>query len=548
MEEKKRERSGVSWRAILLALVLIPVNCYWITVVEVRWYTLDGTCLPLFITPIFTLFVLAVANLLVRRLSSRLALRQNELLVVYIMVVIASVMASHDLLQNLFGAIGHPHRMATPENKWQTLWFKYLPLDLFVTNKKVLEGFYLGSVNPFTPSILKYWLLPLSLWGGFVLVLIGTMLCMNVLIRKQWTENEKLVFPLVQLPIAMTGQDAGRKFYRDKMMWAGFTVAVLIGVINGLHMIYPSVPYLEAVKQYNLGQFVTQRPWNAINTDRGMNMSMYPFAVGLAYFIPLDLSFSCWFFYLARKFWSVLGAMMGWDAAANAGFPYFDQQSSGAWIALSLVIVWGSRKFLAEVWHKAWSKDVPIEEKTEAREYRTAFIGIAIGLILVAAFCSYIKLSPWVSIVFFGIYFLLSIAITRVRAELGTPHEIYFVNPQQIMVSIFGLGGLGVANLTIISAMYWFNRGYRSHPMPNQLEAFKMSEGRSISTASMVFALSLAAVVGMLATYWANLQVTYSAGAQAKCTGFKSWVGSESFDRLTNWINAGVKPEFTKIM
>ena len=48
---------------IVLGLLLMPVNAYWVTVAEVRWYSLDGSCLPLFITPVFILFCLAVLNL-----------------------------------------------------------------------------------------------------------------------------------------------------------------------------------------------------------------------------------------------------------------------------------------------------------------------------------------------------------------------------------------------------------------------------------------------------------------------------------------------------
>src|SRR5712692_9232603 len=67
---------GVTWRAILLCLVLMPINIWWVTIVEVRWYTLDGTCLPLFITPIFFLFVLVLANRLVAYWRPRAALLQ----------------------------------------------------------------------------------------------------------------------------------------------------------------------------------------------------------------------------------------------------------------------------------------------------------------------------------------------------------------------------------------------------------------------------------------------------------------------------------------
>src|ERR687884_118590 len=76
---------GVSWRAILIGLLLIPINIYWITVVEVRWYTLDGTSLPLFIQPVFFLFCLCLLNFALLRWKTRWAFRPGELLTVYIL-------------------------------------------------------------------------------------------------------------------------------------------------------------------------------------------------------------------------------------------------------------------------------------------------------------------------------------------------------------------------------------------------------------------------------------------------------------------------------
>lgn len=57
------QERAVTPRAILIGALLIPLNVYWVTVMEVRWYTLDGSCLPLFITPVFFLFTLVVLNL-----------------------------------------------------------------------------------------------------------------------------------------------------------------------------------------------------------------------------------------------------------------------------------------------------------------------------------------------------------------------------------------------------------------------------------------------------------------------------------------------------
>src|SRR3954452_4565029 len=123
---------GVTWRSVLLSLLLMPVNIWWVTIVEVRWYTLDGTCLPLFITPIFFLFVLVLLNRLVALGSPRAALRQGELLVVYIALSLSCVLAGHDMLQNLFGAMGHAYQHAKPENHWAERFLDQIPDWLFL--------------------------------------------------------------------------------------------------------------------------------------------------------------------------------------------------------------------------------------------------------------------------------------------------------------------------------------------------------------------------------------------------------------------------------
>ena len=108
--------------------------------------------------------------------------------------------------------------------------------------------------------------------------------------------------------------------------------------------------------------------------------------------------------------------------------------------------------------------------------YRAAFLGILGSLVALGVFASIAGMSLMVAGVFFGVYFLLSFAITRVRAELGTPHEIYYVNPHDMLATVGGTRQFDTSSLTIMSLFYWFNRGYRNHPMPNQIEAFKLAE------------------------------------------------------------------------
>jgi len=143
---------------------------------------------------------------------------------------------------------------------------------------------------------------------------------------------------------------------------------------------------------------------------------------------------------------------------------------------------------------------------------------------------------------FFGIFFLLSIAMARVRAEFGAPHEIYFVNPHDMLASIVGTRRMSPSNLTMMSMCYWFNRCNRNHPMPTHIEAFKMAESAKMGNSKLMIAIIIATLVGFLSSYWANLDITYRYGGNSAAGGFKSWLGWEAFNRLQRWM---VNPTLT---
>jgi len=529
-------QTKTSARAILIGLALIPLNCYWVTVVEVRWYSMDGSCLPLFVTPVFLLLMVTALSIAAGRVRASWRLAQAELLTIYIMLVISETLCGHDTMQNLFGLVTHPawYVSKNPELKWPQSFFQFLPKHLIVWDVDALAGFYEGNSNPWSWNVLKHWVAPLAWWGLFFSVLVVMFLCINLLVRKHWTEQERLSFPIIQLPLAMTEGGAG-SFFRSRLMWIGFSVAMAIGVLNGVHQLYPAVPFL-AIRYAEINPQFRTPPWNA---SGGFPMSLYPFAIGLAYFLPLDLAFSCWFFYVLRKFEFVGSAALGWDRFQD--FPYINEQASGAWIALALLALWGLRHFLRELFSVVRGRAAA--QPGEAARYRAALAGLVAGAAFIFWFWRSAGMSLWVLTLFFGIYFLLSLAMTRVRAEFGAPHEIYFVNPGWIMVSIFGTDVLGPRDLTLMSMMHWMNRCYRNHPMPNQLEAFKMGEGHGISAGRIVGIILLATFVSLVATYWANLHEGYSQGAEAKSVGFKNWAGGEAFGRLQSWIEFGQKVE-----
>ena len=529
-------------RSILIGIILIPINSYWVTIVEVKYYSLDGSCLPLFVTPVFILFFVTCVNFLLLRFSPKNALNQAELLIIYIMVVVSMTFAGHDTFQNLFGQISHAIWFATPENEWEQLFFRYVPSWLTVTDKYVLEGYYRGETSLYDMRIIKPWIEPLLFWGAFFISLTLMMFFLNTFVRKRWTEHEKLAYPIIQLPLGMT-QGSGVQLFRNKVMWIGFGIAGIIGIINGFNVLNPVIPMIKYIKLTNIGNVFTDRPFDVL---RGTNISMYPFAIGLAFFLPLDLSFSCWFFFVFRMGEQVFGRAMGFRE-----FPYFSEQASGAWFALAIGAIWTMRKYLWQVGKKAVGASSTLDDSNEPLSYRWTLAGLIVFGGFVFFFLYIAGIDAWLVAIFLLMFFLLAIAITRVRAELGTPHEIsagdHYANPLYIMSFMIGTRYMNTSSQTVLSMLHWFNRGFRNHPMPSQLEALKMAENAHISNRGVLTAIFVAGIVSLFSVYWANLDITYRNGADAGAGGFKDWVGWEAFNRLQRWLQFPTEPDWIRI-
>ena len=69
-------------------------------------------------------------------------------------------------------------------------------------------------------------------WGGFVLCIYFLTMCVLVVLRGQWVERERLLFPLAVLPLEMTDTGDGRvgsPLFRNPLMWVGALVPTAVG-------------------------------------------------------------------------------------------------------------------------------------------------------------------------------------------------------------------------------------------------------------------------------------------------------------------------------
>ena len=206
---------GVTPRAILIGAILVIWNAYWLAyAAELIQPQFLLNFVSLFFNAIFTLFILIACNSPIKWFSPHNALTTQEILVIYIMVVMVSTIGGHTMMTFLIGTLAHPYQFASSENEWADLFWRDIPW-WFVPKNDVLDGYFKGDSNFYIKMHLDGWLIPILVWTGFVTMLWFVLICLNTIIRAQWTEREKLAYPIVQLPLQMAQNE--NRFYHNKI-------------------------------------------------------------------------------------------------------------------------------------------------------------------------------------------------------------------------------------------------------------------------------------------------------------------------------------------
>jgi hypothetical protein len=528
------------WWVTPLGAALIPVNSLWVARTEALDYSGFPTCMSLFYNVIFTLMALLLLNALIRRALPRLALGRQELLVVYAMTATGSSLVGHDYMQMLVPTIPHIAYFASPENNWSGLIQPHLPSWLTIGElTDAVRNYERGSSTLYTWEHLSVWVAPIAAWSALLLSTLGATLSLAVLLRRHWVENERLAYPIVQIPLLITEGGGSNSTFRNKLFWGGFGLAAGIDLLNGLQMFFPWLPMIP-VKVLDIAPlFAPHPPWNAIGWTP---VSFYPFAIGLSFFMPTNLAFSSLFFFFARKGQQVMAAALGYHET-DPWFPYLREQAYGAWIALFAAALWFGRGYLKGVWRAAWSGGAGAHDG--GIRYRWTLAAFFLCVAVMVGFLWKAGMSPTLAVVYVALYLLFCGAAARVRAEVGPPaHEIGWVGTSYMLVMALGTAAVGPKNLALFSLLHFQNRMHRGLLMPQQAESLKAASASSLPMRVMVFALALAGVVGVLAAFWALLHLGY--GRQYAAAFHPGAPGSgfaaEHYRQLASWLSTPIQP------
>lgn len=487
----------ISLRAMLLAVLLAPVTAYWSA------DQLVDVIFSLMVPPVIMTLIVALANMAVRRIAPRYALTEGELIIFYGMHAVMGAICSEWMIfinpyihsYALYAA--GDSRFNEHVNPFTHPWFFVQPKDAAKFKDYTNGGF---GFRYFVAHLYLWWPFIAS-WTALVTLVCLAMLCINSLMRDEWTNREKLAFPIIQLPMAIVQAGAGRsQVWKSKLFFIPFLFMFAIDMVNGFHFIYPSVPLINVRFLGDMQQWFPEPPWNAIGWTP---IGIFPYMAVIGFFMPTDLLFSCIFFFFFRKAQQVFTYSLGYTESAGVfgggGLvpepPYFSEQSWGAFLGLFVMAIWVARRYLKEVWRQIL-RGSPKGDR--GVPHRVAFLCLLFSLAGIGGIGLIIGIPLWM-VAFTTLLFLaFSAALTRMRAQIGAPsHEMAFMGPNQMLVDFVGTQSLSQAGVSrLVTTFFFMNRIHRTHPMPHQLEAMKMGDTARINQRALFVAILFATIFG----------------------------------------------------
>lgn len=468
------------------------------------------TALP--ISAVFLLAVLVAANAPLRR--ERRGLTGGELLVIFCMTLAAAGIASFGLTGLLIPYLAGPLYFATPENHYAEAILRHLPAWMLAPGaeaaKALYEGLPEGASIPWAA-----WLVPLAIWSVLVGAVYLVFFCVCALLRRPWSEEEKLVFPLIQLPVELTryGNDKAPlpPLLRDPALWIAFLVPFGLHTINGLTRYLANLPTVN-IHRIDLGQYL-QGPVGAAVQPLWIRVLFS--IIGLTYLLPSDVSFSlwfCYFFFLAQQ---AIAARFGYVMASVQAYPvreFVGQQMIGGILVFGVYTIWCARRHLKRALRAAFL-GTPAEEKGEPISPRHAVWGILLGLAIISGWGMAGGAGFARTLLLFVLYFVLQIVAVRLVAQAGMLYIQHPYRPLNLMLDAVGTGGVGTSHLpSLVMLDHLWMLDNRSPLMPAVLQGYKAAEAGRLSQRGIARAMALAVLIAIPVSLWSYLHLMHTHG------------------------------------
>ena len=293
-------------------------------------------------------------------------------------------------------------------------------------------------------------------------------------------------------------------------MWVGFAIPAILQTLTGLHHYFPIIP---SATLYGVSIPLFR---DSVHIPLNLSFQM----LGFSYFISREIAFGLCFFYLLNTLeqgiLNVLGVqqfdpLLG-NYSAYTG-PIVVHQGFGAIIMLVLFGLWTARSHLRQVFRKAFTGAVEVNDKDEILSYRAAVLLLLGSLTFVGIWLWQSGLPGWITPIYLLFAFVLFLGITRVVAEGGLAYLFAPMIASDFVTAGFGTRALGASGIMAFAFTYIWASDILTFVMASSANALKLAAETIKKGVRLIFwTMLLAIVVSLCSSVWAVIELSYRYG------------------------------------
>ncbi len=389
------------------------------------------------------------------------------------------------------------------------------------------------------------WIGPLWRWSLLIFLSYLMLFAFNVLIFRQWAYNEKLIYPLAELPELLAGHQDGTPgwvpaLFRSGLFWAGFAISGLTLGWNVLCM-SGAVPGLTAINLDGIWRpYITNTPLQGLLPHA--KSAIFFTMIGLTFLIPAKVSFSLWFF--SVLYMVQLLVLVGLNYGVNENsfpvewwytFNFNTAQGGGALIVFASVVLWKCRRFLLCVFMPNATRGLAPDERAELRFSSALFLASLAGITLIL--WRGMGASLWHTLFSLFIILVITIGLVRAVTEGGILGFQAWVSPFHFIRTLFGMNTAATAPSLFAPLMVYYSALFldiKAFIAPAMANSLKIRDDLRLSRVRFHSLMLGAILLAMLVSLVTAVILSYSKGADSMGHWFYTSFPKSLFDKLAS--------------
>ncbi|MDM8009155.1 MAG: hypothetical protein QUV05_23690 [Phycisphaerae bacterium] len=276
-------------------------------------------------------------------------------------------------------------------------------------------------------------------------------------------------------------------------------------MLYGLHACFPAFP--EVVFKYDLNPALDAPPWRYLPPWVKAKDAFF-MMVGVAFFLSTEMSFSLWVSVIILAVIEMLGKTYQYPVHEQ-----FNDHQIGAYIAYTLVILYGARHHLARVVRSIWRRPATGSDGVDLSE-RGAAIGFVVCFAVACVWLRLAGLPLRLAVLVAVIVFMLALVVGRAVAESGLLFVQYGCWPTRIAESCFGSYLTPTTHTLIHFTTVAPTLDARESLAPLAFNSARMADGVGHLHRRRLFWLWIGALVlALVLAGFAQLSIVYRLGA-----------------------------------